>query len=540
MLNYNDPISIKETLDEIVDCVVENLFENTKKMINERKGNMYELISRIEKEDSIELKKEFSYEVLCIYTDLVTLFNSYASESLKIKDILKRIKVDGTNQKLIESLKTLDNRSIDKLIKSANNIHFTLPKTVIDKDAESIVSIKSELYVCKTAASALIERMKDLRKDRFGKMDTVEEIKRALQKEGYFAIEQKEYESLMDKTVIYEILMEFAEGKGNLSLEEADKVTDKYQDYFIEALSALEEEYEKHETELEEKAKELRKLRREQRQNAFEKLKITKKKEIDEKLDQEEIEDIDIHAVKEVNEWLSHLQDGLEFSSILSILKDKNNEKLNAQFYDSLQEEIYFLNNELLLQADSKEEKIKVENEIEKYENYVHELEDYFSDEEEPLDVETNRNLIFATTSNQNFYFDTSLSNIQDRFHKKELIKAMNVLKKGSKDTVRSHTKPLTRQKQLQGLYEYKTYDVRILYRVLDENNYYIINSFVKKWHMTNGYRGFLTNSYSKTNNQYEEYKRILKEEGFSKELLDYQEKAFDEINQVAIDLGTK
>ena len=137
---------------------------------------------------------------------------------------------------------------------------------------------------------------------------------------------QEQYDSFVNKTIIYETLNEFIDD--TITSEE-----DVPHNYFIDVVNDCCKKYEQHEKE--------KKINQLELQNHKKSLEIlsSKPKEVpyeNIEIESSELEDITVHNLEEANVWLDMLKEGVEISLILNTLNLKKDEKVNQCFYEAL------------------------------------------------------------------------------------------------------------------------------------------------------------------------------------------------------------
>lgn len=515
MYSTND---IQEIQYAVLKDVRESLLKKTQVVLEKRKQELNQLIESIhEKEDNLEEKKQFVLNILELCLEVDQIVDHYICNLETIKEKLKRLKDNGDDEKLLNSIFSFKGKPYQEFEQASKEIDFPIPSFFVSQSSlqERIFNVRMELNLCRIMNADLLNQFKDMRKNSYSQSDKIKKIIKAIKEEDYVFFTQEQYDYLVEKSVIYNIIVEIT--------GETIEAKNSAFDYLIDVLNDCGKKYK----EQEEKKKNMTFV--------FESYKPSYEviEEVSEEDFEEELEEESTHDREEANTWLAMLKEGVEMPLILNTLNLKNDEKVKQCFYESLLRELDFLINDLEPIA-SLEEKTEVAEEILKYQNYIQEFEDYFmqSDEIEKIE-ETNQRqnqLIFATTPSGNPCLDPSLSNIQDSFSKQALLKAFKILRYKDSSYIHDHLKQLQRGKREKGLYQYRIYNVRILLRILDENTYFIINTFVKKYNRTNGYMAMLKKSYESTNYQYEILKDKMKEDGLPQEFLNFHDAIYEQI----------
>lgn len=468
--------------------------------------------------DHAKSEKDIIKTVLETYLELSSMVTTYLSYSDKIKSTLKRFKMEETDQKLLQSVRSFDEKSRLSFIEQAKRIHFPVPVSLTEqrKPIQSIFAFRKELDVCKEANNLFFNHVKEIRKNGYNYTDVVEDLLDVIEGNSYIYFTQEEYNHLIEKTLIFDILEHYC-------LED---------DILVDFINECNDQYEQYEKEEKIHRKQALLLTHENHLKSLQKLDLQETQTMINMESEEEIDETNISTLVEVNEWMDLLRQNGEINSILEILNNKQDSKLTNQFYETLQSELTFLMEELMPLVSTEEEKEKVMKEISRYKNYIFIFEEYFRENEE-LEISNihENTLVFATTTNGNLYFDTRLENIQSDFQKKEAMKAMKTLKYGSRHEILNHSKRLNMFDK-KDLYEFKTYGVRTLFRVLGNNHYYIIHSFVKKCGCDNGYNSMLRQSYSSTNQQFEQLKKQVREKELPEEFTIVQNNIYQEIEE--------
>lgn len=514
--------NIQEIQSVILKDVRDSLLQKSQLILQKRKKELDQSIELIHsKEDNLEAKKQFVLIILELCLEMDQLVDHYISSLEIIKDKLKRFKNNGDDEKLLSSIFSFKGKPYQELEAVSKDIDFPIPSFLMKQSnlKNRMQDLKMELNLCRITNADLLTQFKEMRKDSYSQSDKIKKIIKAIKGDGVILLTQEQYDDLVEKSVIYNIIVELT---GDTI--ETKQVTF---DYLVDVLNDCGDKY-KEQLEKEKN-----------RRFVFEShapVSEERKEEYEEDLEdfEEEIEE-NTHDIEEANTWLSMLKEDVEMPLILNTLSSKNDEKVTHCFYESLVRELDFLMNSLAPMASTEKEKKEVESEIKKYEKYLSEFESYFMESEEIEETDQPKNhLIFATTPSGNTCLDLSFSNIPDDFSKKELLKAFKILRYKDSSYIHEHLKQLKRGKRGKGLYQYRVYNMRILLRILDENTYFIIHTFVKKYNRTNGYMAMLKQSYESTTYEFEMLKEKMKEGSLPQEFLDFNDSIYEQMQSFA------
>lgn len=168
-----------------------------------------------------------------------------------------------------------------------------------------------------------------------------------------------------------------------------------------------------------------------------------------------------------------------ELAVILSDLLNGISESRIKEFELKLYREIIELSNTGLETGATIEE---IRDLIQELQDKIKMLEAYMSESlEEELETDAEKNLFFLTTNNENVVAFESLRKEVPNDYYEDFLTIFTNLKKGN-------LKGIKRLK-IRGIYEIKMFKIRVIFIILDKNNFVILDAFMKKYDTSKVYR---------------------------------------------------
>lgn len=219
-----------------------------------------------------------------------------------------------------------------------------------------------------------------------------------------------------------------------------------------------------------------------------------------------------LDAEKDIRKFLPST-DYPAFNKIMAALTDKINEDLK---------ELY----EILQYETNDEEREMIKHEIELYKlklNICNEKVALFKMQNGKLQEfsqSPQKNIIFAQSSKGNILFEQDLKRIPEEYYS-DIVTVLTDFQNGNiNEGNTTKIRKLSNNRSLYGLHEIKIFKIRIIFRILDHNTVYVIQTKMKKSDNNSVDINELSQRKTQTNQEYETLKAEIQDENFKSKLI--------------------
>lgn len=139
---------------------------------------------------------------------------------------------------------------------------------------------------------------------------------------------------------------------------------------------------------------------------------------------------------------------------------------------------------------------------------------------QESAEEPTGKNIIFATTKNDNMCIENDIKSIPEEYYT-SVIKMLQTLQNGFEENNNEKAKKMkSTNKKISGIHELKEFKVRLFYKILSKDTVYVIMVRMKKADYDALDRNDVINRNSQLNKQYEKLKKIIQYPELKQEII--------------------
>lgn len=139
---------------------------------------------------------------------------------------------------------------------------------------------------------------------------------------------------------------------------------------------------------------------------------------------------------------------------------------------------------------------------------------------QESAEETTTKNIIFATTNNDNICIENDIKDIPKEYYA-TIIKMLEKLQNGVEETNSEKAKKMkSTNKKIVGIHELKEFKIRLFYKILSKDTVYVLMIRMKKANYDALDRNDVINRVSLINKQYEKIKKLIQYPEIKEELI--------------------